>query len=152
MYKWSLPGLLFVPSRIYIPLQETEVVGLKVDIRLDLIVFFHDTILMKAITIFSLMFLQFYRKQFRCNREVHSEREFSKIQCIIKISVLDKFSYLRSIKYTCLMFFHAFSLKLMMEKKKISNLFCTMPLQNFFMRPSFMQSVVSNILFYSPRG
>ena len=53
------------------------------------------------------------------------DRELSRIQCIIKASVLDEFPYLGTIKYTCLKFLHAFLLKLLMEESKSS----TFPVQ-----------------------
>ena len=52
-------------------------------------------------------------------------REFSRIQCNIKASVLDEFPYLGTIKYACLNFLCDFLLKLPMEESK----FATFPVQ-----------------------
>ena len=51
--EWSLQGLLFVLSRLHIPVQAPAVVGQKVNIPLALIAFRHITdILLKALTMF----------------------------------------------------------------------------------------------------
>ena len=53
MDEWSLQGLLFVLSRLHIPVQAPAVVGQKVNIPSALIAFLHIIdILLKALTMF----------------------------------------------------------------------------------------------------
>ena len=78
-------------------------------------------------------------------------REFNRIPCIIKASVLDEFPYLGTIKYTCLNFLHAFLLKLLMEESQSS----TFPVQCLYKvlhESEFDVEGESNILLCSTRG